>query len=85
MTQREQFLTLPGLKHQPLAMQTELHEVLMVKLPLCLVTHHAMKAYWESEGIAPPFSTLALVLKPRGNVVVKALDYKPEGRSFEIR
>jgi len=29
-----------------------LYEV-KVKLSLCLTKHHAMKAYWGSEGIAP--------------------------------
>jgi len=30
------------------------HQVkVKVKLPLCLTKHHAMKAYWESGGIAP--------------------------------
>jgi hypothetical protein len=26
---------------------------LKVKLSMCLTKHHAMKAYWESGGIAP--------------------------------
>jgi len=30
-----------------------LNDIVKVKLSLCLNKHHAMKAYWESEGIAP--------------------------------
>jgi hypothetical protein len=43
--------------------------LIKVKLSLCLTKHHAMKAYWESGGIAPhipPRSFLQGVVKAAG-------------------
>jgi hypothetical protein len=37
-----------------------LHTKVKVKLSLCLTKYHAMKAYWGSGRIAPPFITSVL-------------------------